>query len=99
MSSVTASNKNCWPAETVDEPRTWYHRLAGNLLDALRDVIASYPAEAPVTQIWFDSADRAKWAKAVQPALQDLEDGRGFVIIDGLPIENLTDREATAIYW
>jgi alpha-ketoglutarate-dependent taurine dioxygenase len=47
----------------------------------------------------LEESARREWAALVRPALHELEHGRGFVILERLPVEQLSPRDATAIYW
>jgi alpha-ketoglutarate-dependent taurine dioxygenase len=77
----------------------WYHPLPQSLLAELRSIIAAAPADKPITDIRLSNQQLAKWSEAAAPALSDLEEGRGFVIIDRLPLNELSQREAVALYW
>jgi alpha-ketoglutarate-dependent taurine dioxygenase len=99
MALQTASDPRCWSATTVDDAQRWYHALATSLLAELRSVLAAAPADAPIVDLKLTDEQRAAWSDAVAPVLDDLETGRGFVIIDRLPLGELSQREAVAIYW
>src|SRR5262245_13341129 len=100
MSSVqTSADPRAWTAATVDDSRGWYFPLSPSLLVNLRGIIAAVPADVPITQIMLDERQRAALAEAVAPALSDLEVGRGFVILDRLPLDQMPQREAVALYW
>src|SRR4051794_22999060 len=94
-----AADRRAWSAATVDEAKRWYFPLSPKLLAELRGVIASQPADKPITEIFLTENQRSQWSEAMAPALRDLEDGRGFVIIDCLPLSELSQREAVALYW
>src|SRR5688572_21861765 len=99
MVVTTSADPRAWSAATVDEPGQWYFPLPERLLAELRAMAAAAPADGPITEMVVDDQRRAKWAETVAPVLRDLEEGRGFVIIDRLPLEQMTQREAVAIYW
>src|SRR5207249_2533895 len=88
-----------WTAATVDPPEHWYFPLSPNLLANLRAVVDAQPADKSTTDIALSEQQRSQWGEAVAPALRDLEEGRGFVIFDRLPMGELSPREATALYW
>lgn len=99
MVSQTSADSRVWSAKTVDEAKRWYIPLPNKLLTDLRAVVASAPPNKPITEIFLSGQQRAAWSEAVKPALRDLEDGRGFVIFDRLPLDQLLQREAVALYW
>jgi alpha-ketoglutarate-dependent taurine dioxygenase len=100
MSAVQiAADPRAWIAATVDDARRWYFPLPGELLAELREVVGAAPENLPITELRLSDQQRAKWSEAFAPALRDLEAGRGFIIIDRLPLERMTQREAVAMYW
>jgi alpha-ketoglutarate-dependent taurine dioxygenase len=95
----TSMDPRAWSAATVDESRHWYHRVPEGLVRSLRAVIAARSVETPITEIRLSDEERAAWSEAARPVLRDLEQGRGFVIVDRLPLAELSQREAVGIYW
>jgi len=89
-----------WGAELADNPRAWRHPLPDGLISTLLARVAnSSSADQPVTTLRLTDADRTAWGQHFVPALRDLETGRGFVIFDSLPVEDLSLRQSTALYW
>lgn len=89
-----------WGAELADDRSGWYRPLAPDLVAHLASRVAALPADpAPLTGLRLTDAERTTWGNHFVAARHDLEAGRGFVILDRLPLERLTSREATAMYW
>src|SRR5262249_39064679 len=44
-------------------------------------------------------ADRARGAEMLRPFREQLETGRGFAILDRIPMERVTPSDAHAMYW
>jgi alpha-ketoglutarate-dependent taurine dioxygenase len=99
MVTTTISDPRSWTAASADRMERWYHPLPQSLLAEMRSIIAAAPADKPITEIRLSNQQLAKWSEAAAPALADLEEGRGFVIIDRLPLKELSQREAVALYW
>jgi len=99
MIRTTAADPRAWTAATVDAPQRWHHPLDRELLANLRAVVAVQPSERPVTDIRLNADQREAWNESLAAALRDLEAGRGFVILDRLPLDRLSQREAVALYW
>jgi alpha-ketoglutarate-dependent taurine dioxygenase len=99
MNTITSAGPRSWSAATVDAPAAWYHPLSPALVGELTAIARRHPADRPLTDLMLTSDQLARWSEAAAPALRDLEQGRGFVIIDRLPLAELSQREATAIYW
>ncbi len=93
------ADPRAWSSTTVDDAERWYFPLSPQLLSNLRGVIAAQPADKPITEIRLSQKQLSQWSESVAPALHDLEQGRGFVIIDRVPLNEFSGREATALYW
>jgi alpha-ketoglutarate-dependent taurine dioxygenase len=99
MALKTSGDPRAWTADTVDPPQRWRHPLSRELLANLRALIAVQPNDRPATEILLNADQREAWGESLEPALRDLEVGRGFVILDRLPLDRVSQREAVALYW
>lgn len=89
-----------WHADTVGDRAAWYHPLPEELLSSLRNSLSGSPLDVrTVADIKLSDRDRAQWARYFGLVRQVLEHGRGFVILDRLPVERLSLDESTAMYW
>jgi alpha-ketoglutarate-dependent taurine dioxygenase len=99
-STATGNDPRAWRAATIDEPGAWCQPLPEPCSALVERTIARlrrHPGQ--VTDIEVSPADRAEAAASIGPVLAALETGRGFVIIDGVPMEKVSRHEAQAIYW
>jgi alpha-ketoglutarate-dependent taurine dioxygenase len=96
----TTADPRAWSAATIDESRAWYEPLA-ECCSAIveRKLAALRSAPVPITGLAVSKAERAEAAAALRPIHQALEAGRGFTIIDGVPLDGYTSDEAQAFYW
>jgi hypothetical protein len=53
----------------------------------------------PVAHLQLSEADRAACAREFRPALDILENGCGFVLLDRLPLERYSAQETQTLYW
>jgi alpha-ketoglutarate-dependent taurine dioxygenase len=53
----------------------------------------------PITALRLTADEKADLAQYLATAQHDLEQGRGFVVLDRLPIGRIAQREAIALYW
>jgi alpha-ketoglutarate-dependent taurine dioxygenase len=83
----------------VDDRASWYHPLPEGLLAAFEERVAAGSRGSAPTSLRLTDGERASWAEALAPARRDLETGRGFVILDRLPVDRLSPGAATALYW
>lgn len=89
-----------WHADTVGDRASWYQSLPAELFESLRGYLTRSASQAQnVTELQIADDDRARWRRYLDPARQALEHGRGFVILERLPVERLSLAEATAMYW
>jgi hypothetical protein len=103
LTETETANQNdprTWHAATVDERASWYVPLPDRCRALLDRIVAELRRNPrPVTEIRLDEADRCDGAEALSPFRAALESGRGFAIIDGMPIDHVSRGEAQAMYW
>jgi alpha-ketoglutarate-dependent taurine dioxygenase len=88
--------------EAIPPPRGWTAYTAGVREDWTLTLSPDLIAEFAVGE--GDTLDAPgglieRWAGAFEPALVELNDGRGFVLLDRVPIESLSPVEARRVYW
>jgi alpha-ketoglutarate-dependent taurine dioxygenase len=94
-----AAGPRGWTAATIDAPARWRFHLPERSLALLDGTVRELGRGAgPVTGGKLEG-DLAGVAADLAPALETLEAGRGFVIIDGVPPGRYSPRELTALYW
>jgi hypothetical protein len=95
-----ANDPRAWRAATIDDREAWCVPIPEScsaLLERKLTELRRHPS--PVTAIEVAPDDRRQGAKALQSVRDVLEAGRGFVIIDGVPMDRVTREEAQAMYW
>jgi alpha-ketoglutarate-dependent taurine dioxygenase len=99
-SEVPAADPKSWTAETVGAPSGWTYSLPDALIAPLTS-IAEAPgrADGPITALRLTADERAALRGYLATTRHDLEHGRGFVILDRLPVDRISAREAIALYW
>lgn len=99
MLGHTATGPFAWEANTIDAPQAWYHPLSNRLLNVLDAAIREFRQQPrPVTHV-VPSASLAECAGDLRPALHDLEQGRGFIVLEGLPRDRYSAEELQVVYW
>jgi alpha-ketoglutarate-dependent taurine dioxygenase len=99
MLREVVDDPRAWRADTVEDRSEWYRTLPDQILEILQAWLAAVPPDQPVNNLILSDEDRLAWSEHLAPAKYDLEFGRGFVILEGLPLAKLTEREAVASYW
>jgi alpha-ketoglutarate-dependent taurine dioxygenase len=89
-----------WTAETVGAAGGWTRPLPDALIGPLR-CIAGAPGrgDGPIADLRLTAEERAALGGYLAAAKHDLERGRGFVVLDRLPVGRTSEREAIAFYW
>jgi alpha-ketoglutarate-dependent taurine dioxygenase len=98
MSATVAGDRRAWRAATIDPSASWYYPLSATCLEALERRVRTPRADG-TTSLVLDDATRAACADSLAPVRDALESGRGFAILDRLPMERCTDAQAVALYW
>ncbi len=91
-----------WRADSLDPPSTWYYPLPAEAWSALDESVHGGwedQSRDPVTTLTPSDRLRAACAPALAPVLDALERGRGFAVIDRVPLDRYALEEARAIYW
>src|SRR4051794_34147659 len=99
MLSEPVAGPQAWRADSVDEPARWYRSVPAEVVADLRRIIAQFGSDRSVTELRLQDNDIRRWSEPLAPARRDLGEGRGFVILDGLPMEQLSQHEAVGCYW
>src|SRR5579871_3203784 len=94
------TGRGAWRGADFTGPADWTYRLQPAELDEL-DCAMRRIREAGREIPTLSRADfpAPSFATAAGALRADLESGRGFVVIRGLPIDRYSDEEAAIIYW
>jgi alpha-ketoglutarate-dependent taurine dioxygenase len=96
----TVPDRRAWCADTVGDPRSWYYPLPARCLSALDQALQDFRRQPrPTTEVQLPDGLRAVCAPDLQPALQALEEGTGFVILEGVPPGRYSAAEFQTLYW
>jgi len=94
------TDRRAWKADTIDDRAAWYYRLSEASLAALEQTIQAWRrAPQPVTDLRLSDYPCAACSEDLRPVLYALEHGRGFAIVDRLPVGRYTVQELQALYW
>ena len=88
--------------QIITPPRAWTAESAGDrhdwTIDLPADLVADYAeGEADELDAYVNQIER--WRSVFQPALDELNCGKGFVLLNRLPVESLTPAAARRVYW
>ena len=98
--SAVERGSRAWTHETIDDAGSWYYTLSAACLAALDTFVQRQRRHPrPATEIRVRDSELAACGECLQPVLPVLEAGRGFAVIDRVPLDRYTADEATLIYW
>ena len=99
-SPQTFENPAAWFGRDMSRSSEWIHELSpAEVADALRVADAVRSAGAETTSLDRSSVPLGALAEAAKRWREELHRGRGFVLVRGLPVEKMSEREAAAVYW
>jgi hypothetical protein len=94
------TDQRAWRADTLDPKSAWFIPLPDYCLSVLDQVIRDMRRDPrPITAIRFADEPCAACSEGLRPVLTALESGRGFAIIDRIPLDRYSPAEAQLIYW
>jgi alpha-ketoglutarate-dependent taurine dioxygenase len=89
-----------WRADTLDAPAAWFYPLPAGAWAALAEAAAPLLRQPEaVTELKPSAELRALCAPALRPVRAALEEGRGFAVIDRVPLDRCSAAEAKGVYW
>ena len=94
------SDKQAWRASNIDDTTAWYYPLSEECLSSFEWVIRGAREQArSITEIFRPNTSLNGCRECLQPALNALNSGRGFAIIERIPVEGYEVEEALSMYW
>jgi alpha-ketoglutarate-dependent taurine dioxygenase len=95
-----AASRRAWTSATLDGPEAWHYQLPDVCRSVLDEHLKSLRSEPrPITQLTLSPSEREACAGELGDVLWALEEGRGFVILEGPAPPHCSAQEAQAVYW
>ena len=89
-----------WRAQTIDPTTGWYYSLSEDCLRVLDRFVERAEADvASTVKLAVDGDDLTACEECLGPVRDALLSGRGFAIVQRLPVETASQRRLTALYW
>ena len=93
-------DNSAWTTETFVNDRTWVYHLTQQDIDELyQAVLIAKSTGKLIHQLTSTDFPLPNFMNVLTDFKNELEDGRGFVLLRGLPIENYDDQEIDIIYY
>ena len=91
---------SAWTAETFMDDDTWTYHLTQHDIDDLHQAMLTAKSSGKVIdQLTLNDFPLSSFSSYLAEVKDELEDGRGFLLLRGLPIENYVDHEINIIYY
>lgn len=91
-------DRRAWTTATIDDPASWTTALSARCLDELERVVSELGNGEP-TRLRVSAADLPRCAAQLSSVRQELDRGRGFVLVDHLDETRFGRDGAVAAYW
>ncbi len=100
MLTEVIDDQRAWDAQTIDGGESWRYALTPDCFAEFDAFVAQWQgAPQDITGIRIQSTDFPACAALLQSAVGALDSGRGFVIVERLPMEQYGRDAAQLIYW
>ena len=100
MLTEEVSDARAWRLSTVDDTAAWCYPLTENCLSSLKRVIGEVQHRyQAVTEFSYPDSSSDGCGECLQPVLNTLNSGRGFAIVERVPVEQCSVEEALSMYW
>ena len=94
------SDERAWRASSIDDTTAWYYPLSEDCLSNFERVTRDAQRQSrPITEISSPSTSLDGCGECLQPVLDVLNSGRGFAIVERVPIEQYEAEKALSMYW
>ena len=94
------SDARAWRASSIDDTAAWHYALSKECLSSCERAVHDARRQArPITEISRSSTSLNGCGECLQPIHEALNSGRGFAIIERLPVEQFSVEEALLMYW
>ncbi|HEY2994956.1 MAG TPA: TauD/TfdA family dioxygenase [Methylomirabilota bacterium] len=98
MKPVTTAK--AWRGESLARETSWIVRLSeAEIADVERGLAAAKAAGKPLEAITRDDFPLTIMRPRLEAALADIYDGRGFVVLRGLPVGRWSDDDTGLVFW
>jgi alpha-ketoglutarate-dependent taurine dioxygenase len=100
MLTDVLTDGRAWDASTVDDTPSWSYTLSETCVSAFEECIEiQRRASRPITEMQIQESLLDTCVEPLQPVLTALNSGRGFAIVERVPVERCTADDAQAMYW
>ena len=94
------SDERAWRTDSIDDSAAWHYPLSDEFLSNTERIIHEVrDNQLPITEIFRQATSSNNGGECLQPVLDALRLGRGFAIVNRVPIDGYDIEEAQSMYW
>jgi Taurine catabolism dioxygenase TauD, TfdA family len=94
------NDANAWRGEDLSREMSWIVRLSdAEVADVERALAAAKATGKPLEAIGREDFPLTSMRPRLEQALADMYDGRGFVVLRGLPVSRWSDEDTGLVFW
>ena len=100
MLTEGVSDERAWRTSSIDDSAAWYYPLSEDYLSSSERIVRDARVrQLPITEISRQGVSFNYSGECLQPVRDALGSGRGFAIVNRVPIEGYVIEEALSMYW
>lgn len=88
-----------WTGAEIQHDESWIHRLSAGAVEEIDAALAHAKSMRASIPFPTDAFPLPQFAAELDNILEAVENGRGFVLVRGIPRERYTDEECELLYW
>lgn len=97
--TTPVTGPSVWRREDVEDPAEWTYELSGAMRAEVSRAAEKLTEDGTVGTATREDVDLPLVGPLVKQLVDQLEHGRGLVLLKGVPVDGLTLAEAHAVYW
>lgn len=100
MLTEGVSGERAWWKGSIDDSAAWYYPLSDDFLSNSERIRREVQGrDLPTTEISRQGVSIDYGGECLQPVLEALRSGRGFAIVNRVPVNGYTPEAAQSMYW
>ncbi len=100
MLTEKVNDERAWRADRIDDSASWNYPLSGDYLSGCERIVREVRGrDLPVTEIPRQGVSLTHGGECLRPVLDALRSGRGFAIVNRVPVNGCAPDEAQSMYW
>jgi hypothetical protein len=92
------TDRSAWHRRDVEADRSWEHELTAPHHQELAQALAAI-GDAPMAQMDVNAFQRPALTELMGRVSQELQQGRGFALLHGFPVESYDEADVERLYW